>query len=257
MRNQFAHGLASIKGSVLEIMARNMAAADVQFLATKWGLSKTPSITAAPAPAPVAAPAPVPNPPTTTPAATTAGTEAAKTAVVEAQKSFTNSATGIKYLYHPLLGELICDLSYKKVYLTSVRALAAAPVWQKQRTLRLNRAEMIVKAKKKNLTGSILPGVISMYHDQRSDEVGIFDGQHRTAALVLLAKEGLWDERTRNVTVDVFEINTEIEIKTLFSEINAAEPVKLIDMPVLEEELPPSKTEVMVILVVVVVVVVV
>ena len=234
MRSHLLHGFAAIKGSVLEIMARNMPAADVQFLASKWGLAKAIS----PSEAPKAAPEPAMMTDVQKGSAVIID-QAIKSSVAVATSPQTQSR--ITHLLHPLLGELVCDLKYKKVYLTSVRALAAAPVWQKQRTLRLQRAAMIVKNKKKNSTGSILPGVISMYHDQKTDEVGIFDGQHRAAALVLLAKEGLWNEMERNVTVDVFETNSESEIKTLFSEVNAAEPVKLIDMPTVDDEDSPSE----------------
>lgn len=224
------HGLASIKGTVLELMAKNLPASDVQFLASKWGLSKT-------IPPPIASS-------NTSPAPATEKKEEQKavTATPPVHTATTAIVQGEVYLLHPLLGELVSDLKYKKLYVTSVRALAEAPVWQKQRTLRLQRAAMIVKNKKKNQTTSLLPGVISMYHDISTNEVGIFDGQHRAAALVLLAKEGLWNEFDRNVTVDVFETRSDAEIKTLFTEINAAEPVKLIDMPDIEEESIATET---------------
>lgn len=38
-------------------------------------------------------------------------------------------------LYHPYFGELISDLRYKKVYLTSVLNLSRSPVWDKQRVM--------------------------------------------------------------------------------------------------------------------------
>lgn len=236
MKSHLLHGLAAIKGSVLEIMARNMPATDVQFLASKWGLAK--SISPATTPKTGLTPE-IPKVSDIQKDSAATVEQTMKSAGVTEPSTQTQSRS--THLLHPLLGELVCDLKYKKVYLTSVRALASAPVWQKQRTLRVQRAAKIVKNKQKNSTVSILPGVISMYHDQNTDEIGIFDGQHRAAALVLLAQEGLWNDMERNVTVDLFETNSETEIKTLFSEVNAAEPVKLIDMPTIEDDTIPSE----------------
>ena len=48
---------------------------------------------------------------------------------------------------HPVLGELVADLKYKRVYLTSAEALIKAPVWQKANTLFPVRAMEIAEAK--------------------------------------------------------------------------------------------------------------
>jgi len=37
---------------------------------------------------------------------------------------------------HPVLGHLIRDMGYKKVYCASVKQLASVPIWEKQRILR-------------------------------------------------------------------------------------------------------------------------
>lgn len=44
---------------------------------------------------------------------------------------------------HPILGDMLRDLGYKKVYATSVAALVTVPIWEKQRTLRAERARNI------------------------------------------------------------------------------------------------------------------
>lgn len=48
---------------------------------------------------------------------------------------------------HPVLGYLIADLKYKRVYRTSVEAITRAPVWEKPRTLRPVHAMEIAEAK--------------------------------------------------------------------------------------------------------------
>ena len=57
------------------------------------------------------------------------------------------------------------------------------------------------------------------------------DGQHRAAALIWMASNNQWDPYSRNIVVDVFEVESEQDIAKLFHEINSAEPVRLVDMP--------------------------
>jgi hypothetical protein len=224
MKSQLLSGLRRVKGTVLELMAKRMPAADVEFLASRWGYAP-------------AAGAAVP-PQALTPQIPTANAERSEVKVISPDDAKATEAKvsplPVKdlFLLHPILGELVSDLGYKKIYLTSVRNIAGAPVWQKQRTLRVQRAALIAKTKIKNGTAGVLPGVISLYMDRKSGTVGIIDGQHRAAALVILAQEGQWNDLERNIAVDVFETSSESEITTLFTEINAAEPVKLVDMPV-------------------------
>lgn len=134
------------------------------------------------------------------------------------------------HLLHPHFGELLMDLGYKKVYLTSVINLSRTPVWEQQRILRPNRARAIADEKITKRSFH-MPGVLTMFQDSHSDQTGIIDGQHRAAALVILAQEGHWDPYARNVMVDVFPTGSEQEVMALFTEINRAEPVRLIDMP--------------------------
>lgn len=145
-------------------------------------------------------------------------------------------------LLHPVLGELVLDLGYKSVYVTSVRALLSAPIWERQRTL-TNRAAHIADMKVAKGTAHSLAGSIVMYrfpsveaardstNGRVVERIGIVDGQHRAASLILLSQRGHWEEMKRNVLVEVFNVTSEDDIVTLFKEINSAEPVKLIDMP--------------------------
>lgn len=135
------------------------------------------------------------------------------------------------FLYHPLLGELVSDLGYKRLYLTNVQGLARTPVWKKQRILRPERAALIADDKIRKGFKSTLSGVISLYQDKETREFGIIDGQHRAGALMILAQRGYWDETKRNILLEVFPTHGEDSVISLFREINAAEPVRLIDLP--------------------------
>jgi hypothetical protein len=118
------------------------------------------------------------------------------------------------------------------VYLTNVYSLAQAPIWEKNRILRPERARKIAAAKANDkLNPGSLSGVITCFMERGTRRHGIVDGQHRAASLVLLAAEGHWDEMKRNVLVDVFDVDGEPQIASLFKEINSGEPVKLVDMP--------------------------
>ena len=63
---------------------------------------------------------------------------------------------------------MIADLGYKKLFLTSAKALSAIPVWEKQRIYRHDRAKIMAtdKLKKKDDNGATLPGVITLYEDE-------------------------------------------------------------------------------------------
>lgn len=136
-----------------------------------------------------------------------------------------------KSLSHPVFGKKIASLGYKNVYLTSVASLAKTQVWERQRTLRPDRAARIATSKiTLGRTGS-LSGVITMFCDKLSGRSGIVDGQHRAGALMLLSQEGHWDGQEQNILIDVFETESDDQIVALFKEINSAEPVRLVDMP--------------------------
>lgn len=134
------------------------------------------------------------------------------------------------HLLHPIFGKLITDLDFKKVYLTNVKSLVYAPVWEKQRILRPERCARIASSKIQK-GSKTLPGVISMFHDKNTGKYGIVDGQHRAGALLIMAQSGHWNEFERNILVDVFPTESDKQISDLFREINSAEPVRLVDMP--------------------------
>ena len=143
-------------------------------------------------------------------------------------------------LLHPIFGQMVSDLGYKKVYTTNVRRLSLSPVWEKQRILRPERSAKIANAMKSKSDNHHLrlPGVISMYYDSKAEKYGIVDGQHRVGALILLAQQGLWNDISRNIMIDVFHTNSEDEIISLFKEINSAEPVRLIDLDFSSSSIP-------------------
>lgn len=134
-------------------------------------------------------------------------------------------------LDHPVFGKRIASLGYKNVYLTSVSALTTTQVWERQRTLRPDRAARIAASKVALGRTSSLSGVITMFVDKATGKSGIVDGQHRAGALMLLSQGGHWDGLEQNILIDVFETENEDQVIALFKEINSAEPVRLVDMP--------------------------
>jgi hypothetical protein len=138
--------LVHIKGTLLEVMARRMPSETRAYLAEKWGYHHSTSEQSQPTLSAVA-------PMTSTPI-----TSDHKHSVALPVKDSTS--------YHPVLGKILCDLSYKKVYLTSVNKLVNAPIWEKQRILRPHRAIKIAKSKSSvsaNIMNTGLPGVITLY----------------------------------------------------------------------------------------------
>ena len=133
--------------------------------------------------------------------------------------------------YHPIFGKKVANLGYKTVYLTSVSSLAKTQVWERQRTLRPDRAARIAASKIALGRTKSLSGVITMFYDKVSGQSGIVDGQHRAGALMLLSQGGHWDGLEQNILIDVFETENDEQIVALFKEINSAEPVRLVDMP--------------------------
>ena len=132
---------------------------------------------------------------------------------------------------HPIFGKKIVDLGYKTVYLTSVAMLARTQVWERQRTLRPERAARIAASKVALGRTKSLSGVITMFCDKETGLSGIVDGQHRAGALMMLSQQGHWEGHEKNILIDVFETKSDEEVVALFKEINSAEPVRLVDMP--------------------------
>jgi hypothetical protein len=163
---------------------------------------------------------------------------------------------------HPILGQKLADLSYKRIHLMSAATLASLPVYEKQRAYRHDRATLMAKDKKKTLWMGI-PGVISLAEDE-SGKLSILDGQHRVGMMALLieeqrklhetvgsnqAKDGeenqlheLESLDLQNILVEVFPqrprddsvlVNDNVldDKAAIFTEINKAEPIKLLDLP--------------------------
>ena len=154
------------------------------------------------------------------------------------------------YPIHPILGPQIAILPYKRVHLTPASILASIPVYERQRAYRHDRALTMAKDKRKTLWMGI-PGVISLMEDD-DGRLSILDGQHRVGMMALLAEErrkkqekgstGRSDDGDDLDTLDLDNILVEVYISSgndieddmaaaIFTEINKAEPVKLLDLP--------------------------
>jgi hypothetical protein len=135
-----------------------------------------------------------------------------------------------KLSVHPILGEALQDLGYKRLHLVSADKLATIPVWKKQRIYR--------------------HGVICL-HEEENGKLSILDGQHRVGMMKILQerqqeqqqqKNGIKDSVSVSDYIDLDKVLVEVYSQTpqirstdhaqdIFAEINKAEPVKLVDMP--------------------------
>jgi hypothetical protein len=162
------------------------------------------------------------------------------------QEDFTALST------HPILGQCIADLGYKRLHLISIEKLIHIPVWEKQRIYRHDRAVQMAKDKRKTLHLG-LPGVMGIHENTVTGELRILDGQHRIGMLaILLMLEGSKKQQQHGeedksntasdgstisplqdkpIVVEVYPSAEPQSAKELFTEINRAEPVKLVDMP--------------------------
>lgn len=159
-------GYNALKGTIFQAMAQRMNEKDKINMMQHWGAATPP---------PVESKSHVEIRPTR--------------ALPQPHLTIADSAEEVN-LFHPVLGELICDLGYKKLYLTNVRSLAMAPVWKKQRILRPERAQLIAADKIKNKLASSISGTITFFINKSTQELGIIDGQHRAGALMVLAQKG-------------------------------------------------------------------
>lgn len=163
-------GFNQLKGNLIQAMAHRMNEKDKAEMIQYWGNDET---------------------------IQTSGTEreaavaAAPRVLPSTDLRAIDQATEENILLHPVLGEKLADLGYKTLYLTNIRSLAMAPIWKKQRILRPERAQLIANDKIKNNLGSSLSGTIAFFHDKKTKEIGIIDGQHRAGALMVLAQKGL------------------------------------------------------------------
>ena len=152
---------------------------------------------------------------------------------------------------HPVFGALLRDFGYKKVYAMPAGRLAdksVVEVYEQQRAFRPERAVTI--AKRKTADKFAVPGVISLaegtartkarlkkkksalaeFFAGPARSVSVLDGQHRVGALEILLSNGVIRE-SDEVLVEVFPDVSDERAAELFTEINAAQPVRFIDMP--------------------------
>ncbi|KOO30123.1 hypothetical protein Ctob_012497 [Chrysochromulina tobinii] len=167
--------------------------------------------------------------------------EASARLVAEASAALGSSVMGS----HPVFGELIADFGYKRLYRGSPTTLwAGTMLWERQRAFRQERANLIAAAKAKSkATG--WPGAIAVVERSSSGSeasaptghgggtaIGtLIDGQHRLGAAHLLAQRGKLDGALASILVEVYPPMEEQGVKDLFTEINRAEPVLLVDLP--------------------------
>jgi len=142
---------------------------------------------------------------------------------------------GNEDMHHPVLGPTVVDLGYKRVHLASAQALSSIPIWEKQRVYRHDRAKGMASDKMKSLELG-LPGIIAL-HESVDGRLSILDGQHRVGMMTILqgkANDGHLQLNLNRILVEVFPQSssaTDDHAKDIFTEINKAEPVKLVDMP--------------------------
>eukprot|EP00978_Attheya_sp_CCMP212_P001914 scaffold3990_cov54-Attheya_sp.AAC.2 len=144
---------------------------------------------------------------------------------------------------HPILGPAVVDLKYKRVHLVKASALAAIPIWEKQRAYRHERAKVMANDKLKTVNLG-LPGIIAL-HEDKEGKLSILDGQHRVGMMAILQQKAEASDSEsasrvvetldmERVLVEVFPFTEHSESShatDIFTEINKAEPVKLVDMP--------------------------
>ena len=179
------------------------------------------------------------------------------------ERESANAATAAaseKAATHETFGTLLRDFGHKRVYAMPAGNLASKEkvrVYDQQRAFRAERSEVIAAEKAKEAVFS-LPGVISVAEGtaktrpdarrapsaranlrRRSKDSGedsgevslsILDGQHRVGAIEILLKRGVLSP-SDEILVEVFPDVDDRRARHLFSEINAAQPIRLVDAP--------------------------
>jgi hypothetical protein len=145
---------------------------------------------------------------------------------------FDHLAPNYEPLAHPILGPCFLDVGYKRYHVVRAQALAAIPVWEKQRIYRHDRAKSMAVDKLKTMHLGI-PGVIGLY-EHSDGMLSILDGQHRVGMFQILEsiKKDSKSSFLEQIVVEVYSSDghDENHAKDIFLEINKAEPVKLVDM---------------------------
>lgn len=134
---------------------------------------------------------------------------------------------------HPILGPVIADFGSKRLHIVTAEALAAIPVWKKQRTYRHQRAKEMAKDKLKTLHLG-LPGVLGIY-ESNDGNLSIIDGQHRMGMLRELKTKNPRGFDFDRILVEVYSQGERLDAtehaQEFFSEVNKAQPVRLLDLP--------------------------
>jgi len=143
---------------------------------------------------------------------------------------------------HPVLGSLVSDLGYKRIYLAPSGKLGTIPIWKKQRIYRHDRARIMAKDKVKAMQLGF-PGAVCL-HEDAAGNLSVLDGQHRIGMMQMLRElkkedDSLagTDQYFNDILVEVYPTppegykDDEEHAEAVFLEINKAEPVKLVDMP--------------------------
>ena len=176
---------------------------------------------------------------------------AAESASATFAASVVRDVKASKTATHPVFGALLRDFGYKRVYAMPAGRLAdktKVKVYEQQRAFREDRAVTI--ANRKAADKFAVPGVISLaegtartkngtneqtsalaeFFGARTRAVSILDGQHRVGALEILLANGTIEKNTE-VLVEVFPDVSDDKAAALFTEINAAQPIRFIDLP--------------------------
>lgn len=148
-----------------------------------------------------------------------------------------------KPLEHPVFGELLHDYGHKRLYRASPLTLwAGTLVWDRQRAFRQERAATIATAKAKSSVDG-WPGSISVVETSDDPDANggsapadtvlgaVIDGQHRLGAAHLLSQRGKLSAPLQDILVEVYPAMSDKRIGEIFTEINRAEPVALVDLP--------------------------
>jgi hypothetical protein len=136
---------------------------------------------------------------------------------------------------HPIFGELVMDLGYKRVYKSDPATVwAATPIWEKQRAFRQERCAQIARAKLQGKTDG-WPGTIAVceiVNEGTTDVTGlaVIDGQHRLGAAHMLSAKGELVQGLQDMTVELYIQMTTTKANALFAEINKVQPVKIVDL---------------------------
>lgn len=152
---------------------------------------------------------------------------------------------------HELYGTMLRDFGYKKIYAMAAANLVSKDkvgIYDQQRAFREERAQVIAREKAKEAVFS-LPGVVTLaegtaavrgkktkkkssllFGASTNTGAHILDGQHRVGALEILLSQGVIAP-DHDVLVEVFENVDDARASEIFTEINAAQPVRFVDMP--------------------------